>query len=314
MSISPAPIDTIADSDCFQCRVGPKLTVVVVRVPRPASVRAPQQWLSLPAYGFDYSNRCFLKSQARKSRQQLESALAARFGSTFGVREKTFAETIETGIPEVDELTAGIPRGAITEICGPASSGRTSLLHSILASTTGRGEVCSLVDATDSFDPASAASAGVDLDRVLWVRCGDSLERSIKAVDLLLQGGGFSIVVLDFGDVAASEARRIPQSYWFRFRRAVEPTKSALLVIAEEPCARSCAYLALRLAKVDAEWSGPSADAIDSDAPTTSYLLSGVRIHVERIRPVLPARNEACFDAKTVYIPVTPSKPRSIKK
>ncbi|HEU4388761.1 MAG TPA: hypothetical protein VFV34_13245, partial [Blastocatellia bacterium] len=207
-----------------------------------------------------------------------------------------------------------IPRGAITEICGPASSGRTSLLHSILASTTARGEVCSLVDATDSFDPASAASAGVDLDRVLWVRCADSLERAIKAADLLLQGGGFGVVVLDFGDVAPSDARRIPQSYWFRFRRAVEPTKSALIVIAEEPCARSCAHLALRLAKVAAEWSGPPDYSDRSELPSTSYLLAGVRVRVERIRPVRPTRSEACFDARTVYTVPTPSKPRSKKK
>jgi hypothetical protein len=240
--------------------------------------------------------------------------LSARFGSTFGVREKTFAETIETGIPEVDELILGIPRGAITEICGPASSGRTSLLHSILASTTARGEVCALVDATDSFDPASAASAGADLDRVLWVRCADSLERAIKAVDLLLQGGGFSVVVLDFGDVAPADARRIPQSYWFRFRRAVEPTKSALLVIAEAPCARSCAVLALRLSKVDAAWLGPPGDTVNSDVPATSYLLAGVRIRVERIRPVRPTKNEACFDARAVYTAAIPAKPRNKKK
>jgi RecA DNA recombination protein len=239
-----------------------------------------------------------VKSPLRKSKDQLESALAGKFGSTFGVHEKVFAEMLQSGIPEVDELTEGIPRGAITEICGPISSGRTSLLLSILASATTHGEACSLVDATDSFDPKSAASAGVDLDRVLWVRCSGNLEHAIKATDLLLQGGGFGVVVLDLGDVPPKDARRIPQSYWFRFRRAIEPTKSALLVIAEEPCARSCAFLALRLANVDIEWTGPDRNP---EIPTTSYLLAGVRVSVQRIRPVRPTKNEACFDASAVY-------------
>ena len=85
--------------------------------------------------------------------------------------ERPASEAVPTGVAEIDALTGGLPRGALTEICGPASSGRTSLLLSLMAVATTRGEVCALVDACDAFDPESAAAAGVDWKRLLWVRC-----------------------------------------------------------------------------------------------------------------------------------------------
>jgi hypothetical protein len=101
---------------------------------------------------------------------------------------------------EVDSATGGLPRGCLTEIVGPASSGRTSLLMGILAAATARQEACALVDAEDAFSPHSAADAGVQLERLLWVRCGHSAEHALKAADLLIQGGGFGLVVMDLGD------------------------------------------------------------------------------------------------------------------
>ncbi|MGP8142392.1 MAG: hypothetical protein ACLQBU_10980 [Terriglobales bacterium] len=83
-------------------------------------------------------------------------------------------EMVSSGIPQLDSLTGGLPRGCLTEICGAPSSGRTSVLLFALARATERGEVCALVDASDAFDPASAAAAGMDLGRLLWVRCGPS--------------------------------------------------------------------------------------------------------------------------------------------
>lgn len=82
-------------------------------------------------------------------------------------------EMVSSGIPQLDLLTGGLPRGCLTEICGAASSGRTSVLLSALARATERGEVCALVDASDAFDPASGAAAGVEMNRLLWVRCGE---------------------------------------------------------------------------------------------------------------------------------------------
>src|SRR5580704_5345708 len=83
-------------------------------------------------------------------------------------------EMVSSGIPQLDLLTGGIARGCLTEICGTASSGRTSVLLFALARATQRGEVCALVDASDAFDPASAAAAGMEMSRLLWVRCGEN--------------------------------------------------------------------------------------------------------------------------------------------
>lgn len=84
-------------------------------------------------------------------------------------------EIASTGIRELDALTGGLPRGCLTEICGPASSGRTGILLSALAHATQRGEVCALVDASDALDPASAAAAGIEMGRLLWIRCGKKI-------------------------------------------------------------------------------------------------------------------------------------------
>ena len=83
-------------------------------------------------------------------------------------------EMASSGISALDALTGGLPRGCLTEICGPASSGRTTVLLAALAAATRRGEYCALIDASDALDPHSMAAAGVDLDRLLWVRCGES--------------------------------------------------------------------------------------------------------------------------------------------
>ncbi|MGH9531911.1 MAG: hypothetical protein ACRD2Q_05920, partial [Terriglobales bacterium] len=194
-------------------------------------------------------------------RAQIESQarLGARLILPSLLPERQAPETVSTGVAEVDALTSGLPRGALTEICGPASSGRTSLLLSLLASATSRGEVCALVDASDAFDPHSAAAAGVELKKLLWVRCGkprgrkqeaggrknklweslSPVECALRAVDLLLAAGGFGVVVLDLGDVAPAVAQRIPLTSWFRFRRTVENTPTVLVALEQEASART---------------------------------------------------------------------------
>jgi hypothetical protein len=82
-------------------------------------------------------------------------------------------EMVSSGIPQLDSLTGGFARGCLTEICGAASSGRTSVLLCALARATQRGEVCALVDTSDAFDPMSAVAAGIEMNRLLWVRCGE---------------------------------------------------------------------------------------------------------------------------------------------
>lgn len=126
------------------------------------------------------------------------------------------AETLPTGIPSLDQTLGGIPRGAFTEICGGACSGRTSLLLTLLAQATTQLEACALIDATDSFDPASAAAAGVQLDRLLWVRCGGDVLHALTAADWLLHAGGFGVVALDLADLPTAQVRRISLTSWYR--------------------------------------------------------------------------------------------------
>src|SRR4029079_6430704 len=194
--------------------------------------------------------------RAAFSKVEIESDIASRFGSAFQVQKKRPAEVISTGIPEVDAFAlGGFPRGALTEIFGPASSGRTSFMLSALAHATNNEEVCALVDTNNSFDPKSAKRAGINSDRLLWIRCDHNLEHAFKASDLLLKGGGFGLVLLDLGDVPGNSAKRIISAWWDRFRRTLEPTPTALVVIAEESCVRSCATLALELRAERYLWS-----------------------------------------------------------
>jgi len=194
--------------------------------------------------------------RAAFSKAELESNIASRFGSAFQPHEKRPTEILSTGIPEVDSFAlGGLPRGALTEVFGPASSGRTSFMFSALAHATNHEEVCAVVDTNNSFDPKSAIRAGINCERLLWIRCSHNLEHAFKATDLLLQGGGFGLVLLDLGDVPANSAKRIISSWWYRFRRTLEPTPTALVVIAEGSCVRSCATLALELRAQTQLWS-----------------------------------------------------------
>jgi hypothetical protein len=190
------------------------------------------------------------------SKVEIESELASRFGSAVKLHEKRPAEVISTGIPQIDLFTlGGMPRGALTEVFGAASTGRTSFMLSAMAHATEHQEICALVDTSNSFDPESASQAEINFERLLWIRCTNNLEHAFKSTDLLLQAGGFGLVILDLGDVAAKDAKRIISSWWYRFRRTVENTPTALVVITQDSCVRSCATLALELKQETWVWS-----------------------------------------------------------
>jgi len=363
-------------------------------------------------------------------------------------------EMASSGIAEFNALTGGLPRGCLTEIYGPSSSGRTALLLAALAAATLRGEACALVDISNALDPHSASATGMEFKNLLWIRCGaqhttfeseqsfselqsssasltlppasqeDSssrvrspllspdplgekhlevrprtmmgrvrtenmkphqiknfqaqqpgqfgidhaqrklprsyqnknpgrvgrnlgphtahmdlssksfarntartskewenrklertkewscLEQALKATDLLLQSGGFGMVVIDLSDVPEKFASRIPLTSWFRFRRAVENTSTVLLVIAQAPCARTCASLLLRLAeqprvfyrrsseeKIPPETNSAPDTRLSINNPTHAQLLNGLQLHLELLRsrmeskPVRSAQN-----------------------
>ncbi|HYL37957.1 MAG TPA: hypothetical protein VEV17_18725 [Bryobacteraceae bacterium] len=214
---------------------------------------------------------------------------AATLPTTLGFRpESKIRETLPTGLASLDALIQGFPRGAISEIIGPESSGRTTLLNSLLAAATSKFEICAYVDTDDSFDPVSAAAAGVALSQFLWIRCGHNAGHALKAVDSLLHAGGFGVVVLDLCQVTAKVANRIPISYWYRFRRAIENTPAILALAEREPLAKSCASLMLEMKRKKAIWKG---------APGFE-LLHGVELEVSPRKPVRP--HAANFEARAM--------------
>jgi hypothetical protein len=254
-------------------------------------------------------------------------------------------EMVSSGAPAIDALTGGLPRGCLTEICGPASSGRTTLLLAALAAATRRGEFCVVVDASDALDPHSAAASGVELDHLLWVRCGEDapqksgskpgcpisrapfarevgknsqtaldfdrtgskentsrqsehrLEQVLRATDLLLESGGFGLIVLDLGDLPPQAARYIPLTTWFRFRRAIEHTPTILLAIEQHPIAGSCSSLLLRLGVLSTQC------ATQDVQPVHAQLLTGLEINAELIRSRLNRKpsHSVTFETKTAW-------------
>jgi len=223
-----------------------------------------------------------MRSNLATLRSDVERSLAGRVVSPFGYRDRKSVETVLTGIPEIDALAGGFPRGALTEICGPPCSGRTTVLLSALASRTAEAEVCALIDARDSFDPRSAEAAGVELQQLLWVRCR-SLDQSLRAVDLVIQGGGFGFIALDLSDVAPETVRHVPLNAWFRFRRAVEDTSTVLLVLEQESNAKTCASLVLRMSMKEAKWAGTAEGIVDDNTAginTAGINATGISRHL----------------------------------
>ena len=209
---------------------------------------------------------------------------------------------------------------------------RCAAIHHLVGQATAREEVCALVDVSDAIDPHSAQAAGVDLKRVLWVRCGRKVSRSsllisrknhasagkretrneklvpveqaLRALDLLLQGGGFGLVAIDLGDIPPEIARRVPLTSWFRFRRAVENTAMALVVVEQKASAKSCASLVLKT-KHSAISHQQSVKA--GTVPTHARLLHGMQLEVEvlnsRILQRKPVRSAmTSFDSRASWV------------
>ncbi len=218
-------------------------------------------------------------------RSELESALAGRVPAPFAYRDRKPDDIVSTGIPEIDSLAGGLPRGGLTEICGPPCSGGTSLLVSALAARTSSSEVCALIDGCDSFDPYSAKAAGVELQQLLWVRCRN-IDQAFRATDLLIQGGGFGLIALDLSGMPPETVRHVPLNVWFRFRRAVEDTPAILVVLEQESNAKTCASLVLELTAERAHWLS----TLDEQAPGTSLqhppscLLDSFELHAGILR------------------------------
>jgi hypothetical protein len=220
------------------------------------------------------------ESMTTSARAALESALRARkldrtlTTSLPSLEPPDAVAVAPTAIEQLDAcLKGGLPRGQLSELAGPRSSGRTAVCLQLMAAATRRGELVALVDASDRLDVASAASAGVDLARLLWVRGQSSdrvhatpgrdlleraVDRALKALALVLQAGGFGVVVLDLADVPPGALARLPFTTWLRLQRAVEGRDTACVLVVPAPVARSAGGLTLVL-RGRAGWSGAAA-------------------------------------------------------
>lgn len=194
-------------------------------------------------------------------------------------------DSLPTGISDLDQLLkGGIPRGRITEIMGSHSSGRTALLLSILAQCIERAEIAAYIDIADSLDPKSAGKTGIDLHRLLWIRCAkdianglDPLQKALKASDILCQAGGLGVIALD---IVSFKNARVPLNIWFRLQRLVRGTPTVLLVISGKKITGSASSLVLSLERNRSCWTSgrrsrviqkPCFQGIESEA----HLLKG---------------------------------------
>jgi hypothetical protein len=218
---------------------------------------------------------------------RLECLLHARkLGATVAAAARTPSPVVATGAVELDrQLGGGWPCGAISDLVGRPSTGRTGLLMSTLARAAADGQVVALVDACDRFDPRSAADAGLDLDRLLWVRGAPltvewarrsvldrALRQAVRAFDLILRAGGFAVVALDLADVPAAAVRRLPPATWLRLAHVNEGRSTVGLMVGSAPIGRSARGVSVQL-EGRPVWSGSSAQSRRFERFATTWRL-----------------------------------------
>src|SRR5258708_33088453 len=160
-----------------------------------------------------------------------------------------------------DEILLGsaglaFARGSVIEIAGDASSGKTSLSLALLAKLTAAGEVCAVVDSSDSFDPCSASLPGVELENLLWVRCGGHLEKAFMSADYLVQAKGFGAIWLNLNGLSRRQLSMVPKTYWYRYRTRIRDTPTLFLVTAEKHVTGSASHQSFLFSRERGEGSG----------------------------------------------------------
>src|SRR5688572_7624506 len=224
------------------------------------------------------------------------------------LRERKLDRTLTTALPPLErsdpsafipfDLTAidgilhgGLPRGQVSEIAGAPSSGRTTLLLRLISAVTRRGEIAALIDTCDRLDVAAVSAAGIDAGRLLWIR-GEStdalrvsdrvIDRAVKALNLVLQAGGFALVAIDLADVPPRVLKSLPYTTWLRVQRIVEGSDTACLLIGPEPLARSAGGLTM-LCTGQATWSAAGAREVEPGAAHAR--LTGLHTRVRVVSP-----------------------------
>ena len=159
---------------------------------------------------------------------------------------------------EISLESAGLAfaRGSVIEIAGHASSGKTSLLLTLLSKLTADGEVCAVVDSCDGFDPCSAHQAGVKNENLLWVKCGGDIEKAFMSADYLVQAKGFGAIWLNLAGFAQNKLCMVPKTYWYRYRTRIRDTPTLFLVTAEEHITGSASQQSFLFSRERVVWSG----------------------------------------------------------
>jgi hypothetical protein len=162
-----------------------------------------------------------------------------------------------TGVAALDEaLGGGLARGHLSEIVGMRSTGRITVLCRMLAAAAERGEAVALIDTCDRFDPASAEAAGLDLSKLLWVRDTGDAPRALKAMNLVLQAGGFGMAAFDLADVPLMRLRQFPHTTWMRIARVIEGSQTVAVLVGTGRLARSPGGVTIALDATRGCWSG----------------------------------------------------------
>lgn len=212
----------------------------------------------------------------------------------FGAPSAEPVRRLPVGIAALDELLdGGLPRGHLSEIVGGPSSGRTAVLHALLAATTRAGAVAALVDLPDALDPPSLARAGALLERVLWVR-PPAPRQALQCAELILAAGGFALVALDLDAASAAAHRPPPRAAWLRLAQTARRADAAGVVLGTRRQAGAAAALALRLRADRIHWSPQLLDGLTATATLTRTRFGTA----ERIARLVVGEDLATFGAQ----------------
>jgi len=165
--------------------------------------------------------------------------------------EQTYTEEVL-----LDGFGLAFMRGTVIEITGGASTGKTSLALTLFAKLTAVGEICAVVDAAGGFDPATAYLGNVKQENLLWVKCGGDIEKSFMSADYLVQAKGFGAIWLNLTGLSANTLRRVPKTYWYRYRNRIKDTPTMFLVTAQEHVTGSASHSTYIFSRSMARWSG----------------------------------------------------------
>jgi recombination protein RecA len=141
----------------------------------------------------------------KEQSKALEMALAQidkQFGvgavMKMGERTNMAIEVVSTGALALDLAlgVGGLPRGRVTEIFGPESSGKSTLAMHVVAEAQRNGGVCAYIDAEHAMDPIYAAAIGVDVDQLL-ISQPDTGEQALEICDMLTRSGAIDVIVID---------------------------------------------------------------------------------------------------------------------